>query len=179
MNLCKRCIEQNIACSIYLDYADPGKHLTGYIDACSENSVLIRHISPDGFYDGFVLIHVENIERMDLAGRYEKKIGDLYDYRKQTHPHIEAFENDLLSTVIQYSIDHKLVVTAELTDELLSGFILNYDHCALRIAVVDEFGQAEGESVILLENVLSFSIDTLFEQNLKLLNENLPKYSDK
>ena len=170
IDLCKKCFELNCVGSFYCDASRPNMHLTGYIYTYNEDEILIKHISPDGYYDGFILIHISDLIRVDILGQYEKRIAALFAIRKQSHPIINHLNDTLYISVMDFAHANNLIVSVELEDSTISGFVLDFNECNIHMQVVNENGQTDGEMTILVENVLSFAVDTTTEQNLKLLN---------
>lgn len=169
IDLCKKCFELNYIGSFFCDSSSPNVHLTGYIDKYNEDKIIIKHISPDGYYDGFILVHISDIIRVDILGQYEKRIATLFSMRKQTHPSINYLNDSLHLSLMNFAYANNLIVSLELENTMISGFVLNFDEHNIHIQVVDENGQTDGETIVMVDNVLSFAVDTITEQNLKLL----------
>lgn len=170
IDLCKKCFALNCVGSFFCDASRPNMHLTGYIDAYNEDEILIKHISPDGYYDGFILIHISDLIRVDILGQYEKRIAALFAIRKQSHPTLNHLNDTLYISIMDFAHTNNVIVSVELEDTTISGFVLDFNECHIHIQVVNENGQTDGEMTVLVENVLSFAVDTSTEQNLKLLN---------
>lgn len=171
IDLCKKCFESNLVGSFFFDTNNPERHLTGYIADYNNDEILIKHISPDGYYDGYILAHISDINRIDLCGKYEKKVERLYLIRNQTHPSLKNTSSSFASSVIEWASKNKLIVSAELESRTISGFVLYYNDDSLHLQVIDEFGELDGETIIYLNNILSFAVDTTTEQSLKLLTQ--------
>lgn len=175
IELCKKCFEAKTIGSFYCNQAESGKHLTGYVAAYNEDELFIKHVSPDGYYDGFILIHISDLIRVDVAGQYEKKISTLYTLRNQKHPYVNFVSNGFFASLMEFAHNNRLVVSIELDDSILSGFIQFFDENCICLQVVNEYGYTDGETYILSDNVLSVAVDTSTEQNLKLLNDHMCK----
>ena len=170
IDLCKKCFELNCVGSFFCDASRPDMHLTGYVDAYNEDQILIKHISPDGYYDGFVLVHISDLIRVNILGQYEKRIAALFAIRKQSHPSLNHLTDTLYVSIMDFAQTNNLIVSLELEDITISGYVLDFNDRNIYIQVINENGQTDGEMMILVENVLSFAVDTSTEQNLKLLN---------
>jgi len=171
IDLCKKCFDLNCVGSFFCDASRPDMHLTGYIDAYNEDEILIKHISPDGYYDGFILVHISDLIRIDILGQYEKRIALLFTMRKQVHPRLNHLNDTLYTSIMDFAHTNNLIASVELEDTTISGYVLDFDENNVHIQVVDKNGQTDGETVVLVENILSFAVDTITEQNLKMLNE--------
>ena len=172
IDLCKKCFELNTVGSFYCNQAEAGKHLTGYIAAYCEDEMIIKHISPDGYYDGFILLHISDLIRIDMLGQYEQKVSALYVLRKQHHPFLDCSNNSYFPTLMDFASENGLVVTVELDNSVISGFVEHYNEHMTCLQVINEFGLADGTTILINDSILSVAVDTSHEQNLKLLSEN-------
>ena len=160
--------ESNTVVSIFCDRANPNAHLTGWICASSEEATLIQHVSPRGLYDGFILIHTDDFYRIDAEGKYETKISQLYKIKKQKHPVLVVTDN-LYASLLSFCMEHKHVISVELEGTTLSGFVTAFDDYYITLFLVDKYGDANGKTVISNSEVISFSVDSQCEQDIKLL----------
>lgn len=154
--------------SIYCDNQNPESHLSGFLYAYNDDEVLIQHISADGLYDGYILILREDIIRLDFGGKYEQKIKMLYELRKQTHPTI-PYGECLYLALLRFGMEQKLIVSIEWDNSILSGFVSQYNNDLIHLRLIDEYGNANGETVVLCDEIKSFAVDTSTEQNRYLL----------
>lgn len=156
--------------SFYYDMNQPSVHLTGYISAYNDVEILIEHISIHGNYDGFILKRIEDIFRIDYNGEYEKKIENLYIIKEQSHSKIDILnKEDILSSVLNFCIDHNHIVSLEFDDSCISGFVKSYNKDYINLTIVNEYGIINGETIIDLNQVISIAVDTDDEQDIKLL----------
>lgn len=171
IDLCKKCFELNYIASFFCDSSSPNLHLTGYVDRYNEDEIVIKHISPDGYYDGFILVHMSDIIRVDILGQYEKRIATLFSIKKQTHPNINYLNGSLYPSLMNFAYANNLIISLELDNTTISGFVLKFNEHNIQLQVVDENGQIDGETIVLVKDVLSFAVDTITEQNLRLLGQ--------
>ena len=52
--------------------------LEGYIYAVGVQKFLIKHITPHGLADGYILKELDSIVHLETGGKYERKIEKLY-----------------------------------------------------------------------------------------------------
>lgn len=163
-----KCIESREVVSIFCDADNPGTHLTGIIDSINDDELLIRHISPNGYYDGFVLVHVSDIFRIDYGGAYEGKIQKLYLLRKQVHPKLVQTET-LYDSLLRFCKEQNKIVSFELPNCALRGNLINYSYEYIHMLLVDENGRYDGETVVSSDEIISIAVDTTVEQNILIL----------
>ena len=161
-------IESHNMVSIYCDSERPASHLTGYIIAFSDEAMLIQHVSKEGRYDGFVLIHPWDVFRIDCGGQYEQKIQMLYTCKNQSHPQFSVGENPY-AALLEYCMREELCVSIELADCMITGFLSQYDGDCIRLRTLDPYGVPSGESFVQCEEIRSFAVDTSVEQDVRLL----------
>ena len=166
--LLSKCIDQKETVSFYCDSNNPATHLTGFVAACTNDEVLISHISKEGNYDGFILIHSRDLYRIDFGGKYETKIKELYDLKKQSHPPLPQDES-IYTTLLRFGQEKDLVVSVELADCTLSGFIADYNDVYIHLYILDECGIQNGESCVSNSDIISLAVDTSTEQDIKRL----------
>lgn len=166
-DLINRFSKQSVV-SVFCDSLNPDKHLTGWICASSENVVMIKHISPRGLYDGFILVQSDDIYRIDVDGKYEQKMRYLYKAKKQEHPHF-LIEEDLYTSLLLFCKTQELIISLELADGILSGFVVAFDDECITMKLVDNYGDSNGQTVVINSEIVSISADTQNEQDIKLL----------
>lgn len=170
-DLIKFCYENQKVVSLYLDKDETCSHLTGYIYNYNDSEILVAHMNPRGEYDGFVFEYVCNIYRIDYDGEYEDKIKTLYKLKKQSHPQIENFESGILPTLLNFAKNNKLLISIEMDDNSVIGFVDRFDNNRIRIETVNDYGSYSGITVMSLGEIETLVVDTDFEQDLKLLTK--------
>ena len=174
IQIMKYCFENRKIVSVYSNEEDTTMHLTGYIEKFNESELLLAHISAHGYYDGYILKHIEDIYRMDYGGSYERKIEELYLLKKQTHPPIDTFqegEEEILYSLLDYAKNQRLIVSLEFSDGLLSGFVNGYDDDNLFLTLISDSGAEDGQSIVKVDEILTVSVDTDDEQDLNILHK--------
>ena len=164
------CFKNNKIASFYFNKDDNQVHLTGFVHYFNEDEILISHITPRGEYDGYFFNRISNIYRLDYDGDYEIKIQHLYNFKKQSHPCIECDENGILFPLLNYAQNNDLIISCELQNDKITGLVNGYDNW-IYISVIDDKGKENGVSILDIDEVITFSCDTDYEQDLKMLSE--------
>lgn len=168
----------HLIASIYHDDTSPDAHLTGYIVATDDTCCVIAHISSHGLYDGYIIIPVERIYRIDYNGSYEEKIKQLYNARGQAHKSMDNIAHmaaPLRVHLLEFAKTAQLVVSFVLAEDVISGFVAETDEECAVLCVLDSDGTRTGCSTVQLDAADAIAIDTDDEQDLLLLN-NLSSY---
>ena len=164
----KYCFENKKIGSFYCDLQNTEAHYTGYINAYNEREVVISHITPAGLYDGYILRRIEDFHRIDYDGSYEKKIEKLYQLRKQKHDQI-CFSEELFYSIVNYANENRSIVSIYFDDDYITGLISNYNDNCIFVNCINDDGQYNGVSSVLIDCISHIEIDTENEQNLSLL----------
>lgn len=166
------CYQNKKIASFYCNQADSEIHLTGYVEKFNESEILIAHISANGYYDGFILIHTDDIYRIDYDGDYEKKIEKLYHLKKQSHQPIDTFtqgEDEILYSLLDYAKNNGHIISLYFEDSCLSGLVDSYDDNIIYLSVISDYGIKNGISIVNVDEVSMVCVDTDDEQDLKIL----------
>ena len=152
---------------------DSENFAAGFVEAVSENHVILRSLTPHGRYDGWLLRVLENVCRIDSGGRYEEKLVSLFRARDQNHP---AF---LPSTDEATDLGSEMLICAQRGDYAVridigadddnEGFVKSVEATTITIERFDVNGHIDSESVIELEYIEKIAVDDEDLQDLKLL----------
>ncbi len=165
------CFNHKKISSFYCNKENTNLHLTGYIARYNDSEILISHINSHGNYDGFILKHIEDIYRIDYDGEYENRIERLYKLKNQSHNIINTFNSDeeILYSLLDYAKENDYIASLEFQDNFISGLINGYDNSMVYLSIINEYGTADGTTIIDIDEVISVAIDTDDEQDLRIL----------
>lgn len=165
--------------SISNDLSDTGKCWTGFVNEVDDDYVLIAHISENGFYDGFCLHAIDGIFNIEQGMSYEKKTHKLYELRKQSHPLLSLdMTNGLLEGLLLYVKNEEIFITIALIEDDSyppTGLIEEMTEDFICLKNFTSSGEENGFSYIKKEDIHQLFIDSLPEQNLALLYNDLNK----
>jgi len=158
--------------SLYTSYNDTSRFVSGIILDISETEILISSIAPNGAYDGFMVLCLENIYRINQNSNYELKLLKLYQRCKENYKVIDCMKEDIKKTLLEYALSNELIVSIELFNsncDDVQGIVKNIDNNVLSIESIDEYGNKDGLSTINIEDITSIVCDSDKEQILKML----------
>ncbi len=171
IDIIQKCAAEKKIASFYFNKNDNTVHLTGFVHCFNDEEILIAHITPRGEYDGYILNRIEDIYRIEYNGYYEKKIGLLYSLKSQNHQLLRKNDNEyILDSLIDYAISCNKVVSLQLQNDKITGFVVSYANGVILMNTLDNNGISDGYSSISIEEVETFACDGDYEQDLKLLN---------
>lgn len=178
-NLLKNCLNNHKVVSLYFDREDNGTHLTGFINSFNTRDIVVAHITPRGEYDGFILKRMNSLYRAECDGAYEKKIGQLYEIKRSSHLYFKAENENLFSYMLNFAKDRELIVTLELLNDSITGFVGDFDSENVNIHCINEYGCQDGNATVKAEEITAVYCDTDNENDLKLLNNEKNKKAQK
>lgn len=152
----------------------PNRYALGFVDATSEEYVVIRAVSTHGRADGWALIPIEQICRIEQGGRYEENIAFLFRARQDQHkivllPALEAGA-DLRREILLAAHDHDLAVSLDAgTRSVISGFVKSVDLEHVLVQLLDENSHESGECLLELETVERVFVDDENLQDSRLI----------
>lgn len=173
--------------SVFSDSSDPGNCSCGYIDHLSGSLFIMKHISPEGLNDGYIVRKIDDIIRVDYYGSYEKKIQLLYKLQKQNHGRLLEHLNissssNLFVEVFLKAKEKKLLVSLSLDEdqEAITGFVKNVDQDSLTASVfkLSDQGEFDGVTSFSIEDVDKVNCDTSDERTIQLLFNERAKQED-
>lgn len=183
----KECMEDNKIVSVFSDINEPSKCSAGFICAISTEQVLIKHVTCDGLYDGYRVRKLENIYRVDKDSQYERKLESLYFIKNQSHKDIlfKGLTGDfnIFQEMLIKSNDIGFPVSIDIDETgsqaLIIGLIEEIRGTKVVIKKITEYGEEDGESIILLDDIISLNCDSFDEHTMLLLYKNNLKNKEK
>lgn len=74
--------------------------------------------------------------------------------------------------MIDFAKDEKHLISAELNNDKITGFVIDYDDDYITLNIIDDYARSIGVTVINIDEIVTLSCDTDYEQDLKLMYEN-------
>ena len=176
-----RCKEENLLVAIYSNRNEPDNFSAGFIEALSEEQIILKHVTSNGLYDGYVVRNLGDIFRIDYNGLYEKRLLNLYQLQKQKH--LESFlenkinkNSNLFYETLVAARKHKVVVNICIdvteTQESIIGWVTNIQGMEVTISKISFEGLDDGESIFDIADIIKINCDSDDEKVMGLLNLN-------
>ena len=153
--------------SIFCDVSDSTTFLEGYIYEVGVQKFLIKHITPHGLADGYILKELDSIVHLETGGKYERKIEKLYHKKNQKHIDLEIDKNsDLEDNILQICMNNEYITSFEMVED---------DECPIKgtikviVSKLTEDGEEDGEAVLKKENIDTISFLGVDEEDIEIL----------
>lgn len=161
--------------SFYTNEENTSRFNVGYIVEFTDEHFLVAAISPYGKYDGFVLLEVGSILRINTDSLYEEKMEKLTKHYNTTHECISIDGDSLLSGLIQYACTQNYIVSLELLNSGVydvQGYVKDVTDEGCTIEQITEYGEDDGLTLIAVSDITKISCNSADEILLKILNSN-------
>ena len=159
--------------SIFCDETDSTTFLEGYIYAVGVQKFLIKHITPHGLADGYILKELDSIVHLETGGKYERKIEKLYHKKNQKHIDLEIDKNsDLEDNILQICMNNEYITSFEMVEDdecPIKGVINKIDDNKVIVSKLTEYGEDDGEAILKKENIDTISFLGVDEEDIQLL----------
>ncbi len=157
--------------SVYDETEEDGKfHVCRYL--CEDDDfVLFQTISTRGYDDGFYLIPVESVNRVDVDDAYTKRMAKLFALLQQPARAFEWTGEPLLVHFLNHAVG-KYITSVFLEDgENVTGQILSIyaDDDFLCMAKWSEDGQPDGTAYIRMDCIEKIICDSGMERSIAML----------
>lgn len=148
---------------IYNDKENTRAFFAGFICAMDNEFVLLAHVQSGGLYDGFILLELSSIYRIEKNTLYLQKIERLYAFNNQHHL---TFIQKTLPTVqetLSFAKENSFVVSIQLLrsgyDDVI-GIVKELEGEHLTINELDEYGKSLGEVIVDIRTITQIACDT-------------------
>lgn len=175
----KKSLDENIIISVFWNRNSPSKCSCGFIEKITNTHIAIKHISVDGFYDGYKIGRLDDVYRVDIGGEYEERLLYLYNLRKQSHADLIKGKVDSSSNLFKEALinakKRKMVVRicideTEEQDNIV-GWVKSLSDSEVLISTISSSGENDGESCFYIDEIITIDCDTEDESVIALLNQ--------
>lgn len=174
INELKRLCETREPVSIYANYANTSKFIFGYVLAVNEVDIAIQLISPNGDDDGFTVMNIDNILRIEEKCQYTEKMKILSSDKNIPVYDFKFCEDEIMESAVLYALNHNRILSVELVDsgfDDVVGFVDYADGGVCKINQIDEYGFDDGFSLIEFKNITKVTVMSSDERRIKKLWE--------
>ncbi len=177
LSVLNRSHKDGLMVSVYSNRYQPEMCSVGFIDSLSAGQFIMKHVTPEGIYDGYIIRRIEDVFRVDVNGEYERRLELLYNLQKQKHQDFFKKKANQKPNLFKESLviaqKKKLIVTIciDETDsqDNIVGFVKDVNPNGITISRISSNGLDDGESTFLIEDVIKINCDSSDERIIKLL----------
>jgi hypothetical protein len=165
--------EKNKLVAIRTNVNDADKFSVGYILGLNDDTISIKAISPQGLPDGIFTIQTDDMYGIDLDDEYTRRLEAKEKNNKKIFADIPApsFFSDAdlnIGKVITKAKDAKQMIHINFYRDMgLYGFINELSDEEFVIEVYNDYGDYDGTSVYLIEDIKNINWD---DEDIRLIN---------
>jgi hypothetical protein len=168
----QRARDNGHALAVYAESMERDRFCVGTVLGVSEQEVLLALVCPEGRYDGYRLMKIDDVLRVNECGQYERRVMELYAREDKQHAQFPIDEADLMVSLLAFAKKNRLIVRLEFFDaDSTQGF---YDERLGEIAAFNclcDFGEDDGKAYVRGDEIRSIDCDGRHEQFIKRLYE--------
>ena len=116
-------------------------YVNGFIIACNNEKLVLACIDRYGENNGFLLLRLESIYRIDYGSFYEKKLESLYRLKKERHPSIDFYKENSTFTqqILLWAYEMKKIILVKFpySSSEICGYI--EDLKTYKINIIDKY----------------------------------------
>lgn len=162
--------------SVYTDPDDWTSFSLGYVDLITDDHIRLRSVSKKGASAGYEIRSFSEISKIEIGGKYEKKISVLVKNQGKIFNEIKPQKSpsgDLILDSLRQSLEESviLVVWGGDPNECLAGYVEKLESNMVSLRLVDDFGEEDGIATISIEDITSLDFNTSEAQMRKFLHD--------
>ncbi len=165
----KKFMDEGKFVCVHTDADDTAKFTYGKVVGIDDYFAVLSQVSPDGVYDGFQLLLVDDVAYAEQSVGYDGKMAKLMKSQGYVHTALTVEADDILQWGLEYAMKNRKIISVEFENSEIidvSGFVEEIDGEMCRLSTVDEYGEAEGVSYFEKCRITNLCIDTEDEQRL-------------
>lgn len=160
--------------SVFCNPVDNYGAVVGFLTAFDENYFVLKHVTKEGKYDGYVLRCKDQVFRIDEKTSYENTLMRLYKHYDEKHLDFQSNENILIEFLCFAKTNHFVIGIGARDYEASSvlGFVDNIytEDETVSIHLINDEGHFDGYSTIAFDSIVRVSADCEKDVTLKILN---------
>ena len=171
-NILKKYVGTDKYFNIYTNVRDTSKFMYGKITAMDDYFFAASLVSPDGIFDGIVIMPQNSIIRIELSSEYQEKMNNVLCINKYTEEVFSITSDDVLTSGLQTAQTAKRVVSIELLESGVSdiiGFVNTIEDGVCKLSQVDEYGRLNGESYVRVDDISYVGFSSCDERRIEQL----------
>jgi hypothetical protein len=141
----------------------------GFIESLTSTTLTLLSVSPRGEFDGRVVMHLDDLNRIEMDDRYSRKIQLLHQYRgsifkSEDHVNPQARADDLHAQLVRAVEAHEVACVEDIKGNSVTGFIAEAGEDFVVVESLTQMGEPDGQSVINLDEVTRVQVGARDQQ---------------
>lgn len=162
-----RAIDQKMLISLYTNKEDP-EHFSAGVPVCFvEDWLVLKAVTPEGFYDGYILKKLDDVYKVEYNSKYEICLAKLVDFRGNHGESFDLKKSKTLEDFLQNNANMISVFTSAGGDFL--GQVLKVHNDELEMRTYDFYGEPGKYQKINFSELKSIKLNGIEEKNVGIL----------
>ncbi len=141
----------------------------GFIESLTPTTLTLLSVSPRGEFDGRVVMHLDDLNRIEMEDRYSRKIELLHQYRgsvfkTEDHVNPNARADDLHAQLVRAVEDHEVASVEDIKGNAVTGFVAEVGDDFVVIEALTQLGEPDGQAIINLDEVVRVQLGARDQQ---------------
>lgn len=159
--------KENKLIAIRSNTDDTDKFSAGFILSISDETISIKAINPHGLPDGIYTIKKSDLYGIDFDDKYLKRLRKRMEESKKLFsdspsPNFFSDSESNIKTILEKAMDKKQMINVNLYHDLgFYGYIRKLSETEFSIEVFNEFGEYDGISIYLIEDIRNIYWDDI------------------
>lgn len=157
--------------SVYFSSSESNSFCFGNVVFCNDEYFILSSYTPYGEDDGFILRKVDEITRVEIDSKYNKKMESLIKIMCTEHTSFIANADDIVGFILKEAKNNHRILSIEFfdSDELAIGYIYSLSYPLCEIKQINEYGENDGKLVFDVDNISSIRFESKDELTLEKL----------
>lgn len=163
--------QQDMQKLVCVYHGDDGhdKFDVGFVESVTPNSLTLLSVSPRGEFDGRVVMHLDDLNRVETDDRYSRKIEILHQYRgsvfkTEDHVNQQAKSDDIHRQLSRAAEERQVACIEDVKGNSVTGFVAEVGDDYVVVEALTQLGEPDGQSIINLEDLSRVQIASRDQQ---------------
>lgn len=141
----------------------------GFVESLTPTTVTLLSVSPRGEYDGRVVMHIDDLNRVETDDRYSRKIALLHEYRGsvfKSDDHVNPGARDYaFAEQLQSAKESGSVICIEdMKGNAVTGYVREIGDDYVELEALTQLGEPDGTALLSLDEVARVQIGARDQQ---------------
>jgi hypothetical protein len=167
-------LKKNKLVAFYTNEYDNKVFLAVFLLLTSEEDVLFQSVTPYGEYDGYGVIRIDKIYRIEKSSKYLRCLAQLCEKDCYNELRRATGTSSCFTTLFTYAWENSKIIRVGLIDDKsdwIFGYVTSVENNVVTLKGIDEFGDYDGQSFFLTSDCVDLSCDGMVENKIQWLYE--------
>ena len=160
---------------LFATYSSPKKpnsfEVGCYVEA-DETHIMMQSYTETGKADGIIVLRFEDIHRFETKSKYLMTLEKLIQLQEKQAKVLPCLTGACMDDALNHAKETQRIITVCLKDRscpLISGFVADIHNDIITLSVIDQYGEADGETSFYMEDCCLLSCMSEEETRLEKL----------